>query len=117
MLVTKQFTKIVNYQMQIDVLSTVKAESELLVDKVFNIFSHECIDLWDALQLNVRGVSVNEVGPNEQYPQYSFVGPVIIQGDFRLVWTMGVPVNEEDPKNNRAHILQRIKLEMDTVNI
>jgi len=112
-LTTRQFTKVVNYQLQIDVLSTRKAECEFLVDKVFNIFNHEWADLWSALQLNVRGVSVNEVGPKEQYPQYSFVGPIIIQGDFRLVWTMGVPINEDNPKDNRANILRNIKYAVD----
>lgn len=113
-LATKQFTKVINYQLHVDVLSTVRAECEFLEDKVFNIFNHECTDLWDALQLNIRGVSVNEVGPREQYPQYSFVGPIIVQGDFRLVWTMGVPVNDSDPTDNRANILQNIKYIVDT---
>lgn len=114
-LTTRQFTKTVNYQLQIDVLSTRKAECEFLVDKVFNIFNHECVDLWNALQLNVRGVSVSGVGPKEQYPQYSFVGPIIIQGDFRLVWTMGVPINEDNPADNRANILHNIKYTVDTI--
>jgi len=113
-LTTRKFTKVVNYQIHIDVLSTRKAECEFLVDKVFNIFNHECVDLWTALQLNVRAVNVGEVSPKEQYPQYSFAGPVIVQGDFRLIWTMGVPINEVDPKNNKANILSNIKYIVDT---
>lgn len=114
-LATRQFTKTVTYQLQLDVLSTRKAECEFLADKVFNIFNHEWVDLWNALQLNVRSVSVGEVGPKEQYPQYSFVGSVIIQGDFRLVWTMGVPINEDNPEDNEANILQNIKYSVDTI--
>lgn len=112
---TKKFTKLVTYQLKADVLSPVKAESERIADKVFNILNHEYVGLWDALKINIRQVSVSESGPRNQYPQYSFISPVFAQGDFRFIWTMGVPINP-NTNLNQAHILRNIQMAVETAN-
>lgn len=114
-IVTKRFTKLVTYQLKADILSPVKAECERLTDKVFNIFNHECVGLWDALKVNIRQVSAGEAGPRSQYPQYSFTSPIFVQGDFRFIWTMGVPINPT-PNLNQAHILRNIQVAIEATD-
>lgn len=81
--------KIIRFQMSFDIISTVKAECELITDKVFNLFSHDYIQLLRELGFNVRNIAAGETMFKAQYPQYEFAGSVTITGDFRLNYVRG----------------------------
>lgn len=98
----KKSTKIIPFQVVFDVMSSVKNESEVVADKVFNSLSHTYVQLFDALGLNIRNVIVGEAIMRQQYPQYSFVTSVGATGDFRLTWTT-------EPNIDYTHIFTNIK--------
>ncbi len=98
---SRKYTKIVNFQVTIDVLSTVRGECEKLADKVFNIINH----IGNYILINegffTTSISVSEPTIKQQYPQYSFVSSIVVTGSSRLVWTVS---------NLDKQLLQNIKL-------
>ena len=96
-----EFTKVINFQIGIDVLSTVRAESEMLSDKVFNAVNHNGLDLLMSLGFFPRSLGVSEPTLKEQYPQYTFTSSVTVVGDCRLTWRIS-PVED--------NVLQGFKL-------
>jgi hypothetical protein len=84
----RRYSNIIQFQLSIDCVSTVKAECELVADKVFNALTVEDAQLFQELDMNIRRVNVGEAIPRNQYPQYQFIAPITVQGDFMIQWTM-----------------------------
>lgn len=83
-----KYSNIVQFTMSVDCVSTVKAEAELLADKVFNALTISECELIAELGPNIRGVQVGEAIPRNQYPQYQFISQIMVQGDFVIQWLM-----------------------------
>jgi len=98
---TSEFTKLVNFQVGIDILSTVRAESEILSDKVFNAINHNGSELLMAVGFLPKSLGVSDPTLKEQYPQYTFTSSVTVVGDCRMTWRV-YPVED--------NILQSFKM-------
>lgn len=107
-LVNIKQTKIIRFQINIDVVDTNKTECEKVADKVFNILSHNYIKFIRDLGFNVRNIVVSECIPKEQFPQYKFLSTVVMQGDCRLNYISG-PKSETD-----INILNSFKFYLET---
>lgn len=85
----KRYTNIISFTMTTECISTVKAESEAVADRLFNYLTMTHERLFTSLNINIRGVQVSEAVPRSQFPQYSFTSTVGIQGDFTISWVLG----------------------------
>jgi len=91
----KKYSNVINFSMGIECVSSVKAEAETIVDKLFNFMTMNYAQLFTELNMNIRGVSVNEAIPRAQFPQTTFSATIVLQGDFVITWTVSPNDNSE----------------------
>lgn len=113
----KQYAKHIYFNMGMEVLSSNKAEGEFLADKVFNFMDHEYTGLWGtpAIGVEMQNIVVGETSPRSQYPQYSYLTPISVQGYFVMTWTMGVPAVSVE--NGIAVLLEHINITLTSGDI
>lgn len=108
--VSREHANIVNIQMTLDCVSSNKAESEFIADKVYNFMTREYQQLFEYLGINIRGISVGESIARNQVPQEQYVCSVNVTADFTIAWVMG-------PNTDIAPMSKYIKLNYTTVSV
>lgn len=107
----RKYTNIVQFQLSIEVLSTVKEECEDLSDKVFNIINHEYANLFRKLHLDIQNLSVSDTGVKQQYPQYNFISTIGVSGAFRLEWVVS------PEKDDGTELLKQVKFTINELEL
>lgn len=104
--VRRKFTCVVPFQTTLEVLSTEKAECEIISDKLFHYIHQRYYEVFTELGYNFNSIVVNEPTPKQQYPQYSFVSTITLVGNLRLDWIIG-------PSPEQEAILNHIKITLE----